>query len=330
MGNSSKNSSKKEITYELACEDCITHFLLEIISYEDIILIKKYCFCGEITLSVNSHVLDRMIINTKYYQVLNYAVIPDTKINKFCYQCKKFISNEESLNHGHKAIINAADYIYNCKLHKSKLIIGFCKECKKLICEICINLHKNHEIEYTKDLEITEETLNKYETNLEKAFFEMNNLAKIKYGDDYENIEMQNLFEEMEDFEFYDKKDQQIIKTLELLKTFLDLYKNHKKNNQIINYIIISNILKHMNFEILRIRDNKTFKNQDKLNEYINIFLKIELKIDKNTDNIFKIISFKEIKLNKFLTIEKLLIKIIKGAIYFFLFTRGNRIILYT
>lgn len=273
-----------------------------------------------------------MKLKTNYYQLLNFAAFPDTKINKYCYQCNKFISNENSLSHKHKAIINAADYIYNCKFHKTEILIGFCKDCKKLICGICLNdnLHKNHKIEYTKDLAITEEILKEYETNLKNAFLEMNNLIKLKYDNNSIKLKMINIFEEENfDYKMFNSKDQQILKSLQLLKTFLDLYKSYKNNNFKINYQIITNILKHTNFEILRINDNKTFNNQNKLNKNINIFLKINLKIDKKNDKTFKIISFKKIKLNQFI-IKKILIKLKKGALFFFMITSmENKIIFY-
>ena len=101
---------------------------------------------------------------------------------------------------------------------------------------------------------------------------------------------------------------------MELLKTFLDLYKSHIKNNSPINYQIVANILDHINFEILSI------KNQDKLNKkiIIIIFLKINSKIDKTSDKIINIISYKEIQLYQY-RIEQILIKLMKGALFFFM-----------
>ena len=119
--------------------------------------------------------------------------------------------------------------------------------------------------------------------------------------------------------------DRQIIKSLEILKTFLDLYKDHKKYNRPINYQIISNILNHTNFEVLRI------KNQNNLNT--NIFLKINSKIDNTHEKKFKIIAFKEINLNRYQyynNIEKIVIKLIKGDIFLFILKeKENRLIIY-
>ena len=141
----------------------------------------------------------------------------------------------------------------------------------------------------------------------------MNNLVKVKYGMKNIKITMKNLYErDHNDYDSLDSKDCQIIDILKLLKSFTDLYKSHKNNNKIINYQIISNILKHTNFEILRIEDNKRYTNN------INIFFKIDLSPDKINDKKFKIISFKKIISSYYNDIEILKMKLIGDEIYFF------------
>ena len=316
MGNTLKN----ENDWELACKVCCTHYLVEIISFEDLILIRRYCFCGEETLSAESHVFFYMKLKTIYYQFPKFAPYPERNINKYCYTCNEYIKDEQLFNHMHNTIINAADYIYNCKLHKNERLIGFCNSCKQLICEKCINknLHKNHKIEYTKNLEITEDIMNKYETNLQKAVDEMNNLINLKYNRNDLKLKMINLYEEENnDYRYFDSKDKQIINILKLLKTFIDLYKSHKNNHNIINYQIISNILKHTNFEILRIEDNKRYTNN------INIFFKIDLISDKDNSKRFKIIAFKKI-MNSIFSVKIIKMKPIENDIYFFALKAGN------
>ena len=216
MGNSSKKEEDK--SFELACKDCFTHFLVEISSYKEIILVKKICFCDEITYSAHPYIFCYNNLKPNYYQHFGNEDIPSSFINKYCCQCNDFISDFTLKNHEHKEIINAADYIYNCKIHKTEILIGFCKDCKNLICGKYIhNFHKNHEIDYTKNLEITEEIIEKYENNLKSTFYEM-------------NMKMRNLYEEKDfDKQFFNSRDIHILKTLELLKTFLDLYKDLKK-----------------------------------------------------------------------------------------------------
>ena len=150
-----------------------------------------------------------MKLKTNYYQFPNFAAYPED-IHKYCYTCNEYIEDKNLLNHLHNTIINAADYIYNCKLHKNEILIGFCNYCKQLICGKCINknLHKNHKIEYTKNLEITEEIMNQYEANLQKAFLEMNNLIKLKYKRKELKLKMINLYEEdCNDYNYFDSKD---------------------------------------------------------------------------------------------------------------------------
>ena len=320
------NLITKKIDWELACKECYTHYLVKILSFKDIILIKRYCFCGEETLSVDSFVFYFMKLKTIYYQLPDFAVTPEENINKYCYTCNKFIEDEELLVHKHKTIIDASEYIYNCKLHKNEILVGFCNSCKELICQMCINhFHNNHKIEFTKNLKITEEIINKYETNLKKSYLEMNKLLKLKYRMNDIKLKMKNLFDiESKDYGSYDTKDQQIIQTLQLLKTFIDLYKSHKNNNNIINYQIISNVLKHANFEILRIEDNKRYTNN------INICFKIDLNSDKNDEQI-KIISFRALMESYYDETKILKIKSIENVVYFFVVKSRleNKIIIY-
>ena len=116
------NSSKKTIEWELACHKCFIHYLLEIISNKDIILIKTIWFYGETTVSAEPHIFYYIKLKTNYYQLKDFDVIPNRTINKYCYQCNNFMSDQKILNHKHKTIINAADYIYNCKIYKSEIL----------------------------------------------------------------------------------------------------------------------------------------------------------------------------------------------------------------
>ena len=81
----------------------------------------------------------------------------------------------------------------------------------------------------------------------------MGKLIKLKYGKD-NNIKINN-YADPQNVSIYDFKDQQITRSLELLKTFLDLYYFHKKKNTL-NYQINLNILKHLDIEIIRLKDN--------------------------------------------------------------------------
>ena len=75
---------------------------------------------------------------------------------------------------------------------------------------------------------------------------------KLKYGKETE-VYPTNL-PKPQTFTFFEDIDKQIVLTLELLKTFLDLYLYHKNNNSL-NYQLISNLLKNMNIELIRLKD---------------------------------------------------------------------------
>jgi hypothetical protein len=110
-------------------------------------------------------------------------------------------------------------------------------------------LHKNHEIIYSKDLNIDYIIIEKFKHNLYKAFTDLDNLIKLKYDNKYK-IEISNLCRP-QNKNYFEEDEQKIILCLELLKTFLDLYYYHKINNSL-NYQIISNIYKHTDFQILK------------------------------------------------------------------------------
>ena len=121
-----------------------------------------------------------------------------------------------------------------------------------------------------------------------KAFLDCDKLMKLKYGKDIE-VNIVNLAYPQA-LTYFDNNDKQIIISLEILKTIIDLYNYHKKNGTL-NYQLICNVLKHVNMEIIRLPDtiqneylnrfasisNTAIDNTDKPNKNINIFLKIDL-----------------------------------------------------
>ena len=212
------------------------------------------------------------------------------------------------------------------QIEKSR-VIAFCKKCKKLICEKCLeNNHNNHLIKYIKDLEITDDIIENYKSQLYNAFLECDKLYKLKYGNKVK-IKVTNLFNSQVSA-YFEREDQQIILSLELLQTFLDIYNYHKEGNNL-KYQDISNILKHRNIEIIhnkQIIPDKRFEqisnsandiyknwNQNKIFNKITPYLKVDLKIKESRTNEINI------ELNRILKIDlgKKLIKLKNGDLAF-------------
>ena len=115
------------------------------------------------------------------------------------------------------------------------------------------NYHNKHDIKYTNDIKNIKEEVKIFENNLNKAYIKMNELIKMKYGQEF-NLKMANLLETQKISFISDKKDGEIIFCLKLLKTFYDIYIFKEKNN-ILNYHTIAHILKHKDCEIIKLKD---------------------------------------------------------------------------
>ena len=177
-------------------------------------------------------------------------------IRSYCF-CGTITNN---INEYIKSLSNLNNYIYYCRYHREYKQIGFCKTCKIPLCNKCRN-NKNHggkhEIIFYEDFikKDINDILITYESNLNKAYIKVNELLKLKYGGKciFENT---NLFKPQKILDIVDKEDKEIILCLELLKTFLDIY-IYKKNNNTLNYQTIAHIIKHRNFEIIRLNDKE-------------------------------------------------------------------------
>ena len=258
------NYQNEIIDHDLFCNQCYSHYLFEIFSKKNI-NIRKYCFCGESTFLINERI-KYLLTNINIY-CSAYKIMPNNNTNgydgisnahqkntKYCPKCNLFLNDESAISHEHKNLVNSKEYINYCFFHRDSILIGFCKNCVKPICKKCINLpiHKNHNFKYTKDLmNDNHNFIENYETQLSKAFLDLDKLIKLKYGNK-ETIKVTNIQKSnIKNSCFYNIKDQQIILTLELLKTFLDLYNYHKKEDSL-NYQIISNLLKHSDIKVFR------------------------------------------------------------------------------
>ena len=313
MGIYQEEIDYEEKDYDLCCDKCGSHYLFEIFCKENIFL-RKYCFCGESISEINNHI-QFLLIKKAHFVKSNqssssFGLSNYDNCTKYCPKCNLFLNDEFAVKHEHKNLVNSKDYEQNCFFHRNLKLIGFCKNCKKPVCEECIKIywHKNHNIKYTKNLIITEEYIENFNNQLNKAFLELNEFIKFKYNNTKFKINITNLAK-MNNISDYNKKEQQIILTLELLKTILDVFNYHKTKNSL-NYQIISNLLKHNNIKIIR---KDIFNKMDKFacissdsqsNKKIVIDLKIELNDIENRENQINI-EFDRI-------IEKSVTKIIK------------------
>ena len=304
----------ESINDDFVCDNCLTHYYLRLISKEKYILLKGYCYCGEITIQIEPFEEIIAFRNFKFYESLcnciEYSF--DKKPTKFCIDCNLYFCEDCSKNHKHKNIFDCVYLINKCKFHPNNVLIGFCYHCKKPLCKNCMDIHNNHDIQSMNKLEISKEILEKYEKELAKGFSDMNNLLKMKYGEEM-NIYISNLKSKYY-FPHITEIDRIFVLTLQILKSLLDLYYYHK-SKKTLDYQIINNVLNHINFEIVRLQDK--IEKDEKYKSYgsvefftpkgINRNININLKINfKDEDKIININKNKNKKIIEIVTYKKL------------------------
>ncbi len=234
-------------------------------------------------------------------------------ISQYCNDCKKYLCKNCTKIHNHTNIILIEPnlFLINCKYHQNQKLVGFCRKCTKPLCLKCVNgFHRNHDIRYTKQL--NKFIIEKYQNNLLKAISEFKILIKLKYDQNME-LNISNLSSSQKNLPLIDYEDKQIIISLEILHTMLDLYIYHN-NNGSLNYQLISNILKNINFKIIRLPDKRndsgdnssknkylnfnntgnTFIN-DKANKNITIHLQLDLNDEEKRKKKINILSSKDL-----------------------------------
>ena len=109
------------------------------------------------------------------------------QVFKYCYQCKKIICPKCFLKHksykNHKRIFNSNEINIRCENHFGEKFVMYCYDCDKTICKQCSEEnHRGHFFISLKELNPSQEVIEKINTNTEKLKQELNNLIKkIEY-----------------------------------------------------------------------------------------------------------------------------------------------------
>ena len=244
---------------DLICPKCNSQILIEIIQSKERFILRYYCLCGTFTTNINGKIT-LLMKSSNIYQICRCQAINnndfisynDSSIKKYCVECDNFLCDKCLKMHKHKNIIDAKNYIYNCIFHRDTKTIGFCRKCKISFCDKCIenNYHnKKHDIIYLKNLKDIDDIVKTYESNLKNAFNKFRKLINILYGQKLNTLS--NLFEPIAIPPKFNENEKDILLCLELLKTFLDIYKYKQKNN-LLDYQSIAHIIKHRDFEVLK------------------------------------------------------------------------------
>ena len=220
----------------------------------------------------NGHINENILINQfNKTQEIDYSKIICQKCNKnnryntlknefyYCDECKiNLCPICKSIHNNNHRMINYNNKWYKCDIH-NKEYNSYCNKCKINICMMCENNHKEHELIYYGKLIIEDNKIIKYMKEIRKEIDifnknikeEINKLNKI-----IENIE-----------EYY--------------KIINDIIEKYIKN-KIINYQILININNIINKNSI-INNIKIINNKnDKYNDIIDIYNKINNKINND------------------------------------------------
>ena len=106
-----------------------------------------------------------------------------TQIFKYCYHCKKILcpkclSNHESYK-SHKKIVYSNEINIRCENHFGEKFMLYCYDCDKNICKICSEEdHRNHFFIYLKELNPSNEYIQKINSDITKLKQELNKIIK--------------------------------------------------------------------------------------------------------------------------------------------------------
>ena len=125
------------VSGNLACSKCKGLYLLELLSNENGILLRQYCFCGESTRIFNKIIENEILTEFKFYKGNGCFNCPKS-ISKYCYTCKFFYCKNCLKSHQHKRVLDPKYFFINCFYHTNEKLVGFCKKCKEQICHTCV------------------------------------------------------------------------------------------------------------------------------------------------------------------------------------------------
>jgi len=273
--NKATNTNKITQSSDVICPECKCNAFLTIKDY------KLNLTCGQ-----NMHSFNNILIKDflKTQEIDNDKIIcKKCNINKSsiynsifyrCCTCKEDICPTCKINHdnNHK-IINYDERNYICNIH-NEIFICYCKTCKKNICMLCESDHDNHEIVNFGKILIKDDDIIKEMKEIRKEFDELEN--KIN-----ENIERYNNIK-INIEEYYN-----------IINGIINNYIKSKKRN----YEILKNIRELIDNNI--INDIKKINIDNKYDDIINIYNKINKKEEFKISQSIEEKLMKKVKINK-------------------------------
>ena len=176
------------------------------------LLFKEYPFKGNTKIQLLNDIKSKKTLKLSEDNNLN-----DLMNKMICIDLNKRISWEEYFNH---SFFNKyPQFEFKCKNH-SKINEGYCLNCKKNICEECLNAHLNHDIISLNKIGMSKEEKIKTENLIKEIEININKMNKMKEDITLFINKIKNINENTNIYENDDKNNfkEYYIKYLEIIK----------------------------------------------------------------------------------------------------------------
>ena len=269
---------------EMRCLNCFNIYQIKINPSYPTSTIIKTCKCSSTTINI-SYFLTEYKKNKKFTISCSKCNKQNPKDSIYCEDCKKlYCSNclksthqmEEFKSHKY---IPIDKYDYFCILHQNENFNAYCKTCKLDICSKCVQnkLHEKHKITFFNK-RYDEKKMKEY---LKKALKSAE--AKIEYNKVICNMICKkinkNESKSLKNLNSINETENKYI--LEILDIFHKIY----DDNKIKNNALISNLIDNIDFNLEKIKFEKSTSKEKDMEALTNYF---------KTDSILKVKTKKE------------------------------------
>ena len=223
-------------------------------------LFKEYPYNGNGKIQVLKNIESNKKLKLTDNEELNDLLNKMLKIDS-----NERISWKDYFNHSffkQENLFNYPQFDFKCKLHNQNVIF-YCKNCKKNICENCINEHSNHKIIPFSQIGLNDE-------------------EKIQYNNLTQQVEnnLNNLFNQINNLH-------NMLNKMIFIKDNYSIYENDSKNNYKTFYL---DILNRINEQLKNMKINLIYLNIDK-NKINNNYIKCEYNIKEKLNDSIQILN---------------------------------------
>ena len=224
------------------------------------ILFKEYPYNGNREIQILKNIETNKNLKLTENEILNDLLNKMLKVDP-----NERISWNDYFNHSffkQETLFNFPQFDFKCKIHNQNMNF-YCKNCKKNICEDCINEHSNHIVIPFSKIGLNDEEKKNFDNITQQVEHNLNNLFT-------QLINVNNLFNKMS-----------------FIKENYSIYENDSNNNYKIFYI---DILKRINEQLKNMKINLINLKLEK-NNINNNYIKCEYDIKEDLNDSIQILN---------------------------------------